>query len=464
MAAASSSTDSTQTSAALLSGLQTIKGAEAKQAVARICLALSNDGWSQKQCRELLARAGYQVKEPTLRNWLSQLNQSGAVGIVHKRSGRKNRLSLYQRLVMCGYILQCNDEGVLVGLKDYVSVCHTIFEESIDKSTACRYLAKDGFKLKKAKRRTGGYKHNTSALEAILWNWIKLRTEEGVFKAPRSRLCSIDFTYTSHRTNSQKSYAPSGQAQPVSTKGVPSYTNCLITCIWQDGANRTPSVLFTFNPKFRTDRATTRKRTEDREHLERCCDEFGIAEHRLIYIGAAKYEKRKYVAESSDLIRRFFSAYGVREHTTVFSDKGHAFSENGVDVLVDLGFKNHKTYPPPVHHFLSPNDNELHATAKQQWRELCSDFEDDVRSCCQLMHFLDKQTTAHSAAWFRRNITKLKEEDVVQLVRRGSAEQQRWNEHCKNLYHLSQGRDIRKDQFKIPKELQDTLDGPYYRT
>ena len=52
----------------------------------------------------------------------------------------------------------------------------------------------------------------------------------------------------------------------------------------------------------------------------------------------------------------------------IFTDCGHAFKDKqGLDLLEHNGFV-HVTYPPCVHHWLSPNDNHFHGVAKAQWR------------------------------------------------------------------------------------------------
>lgn len=256
---------------------------------------------------------------------------------------------------------------------------------------------------------------------------MEKRRSQGIFSVPQSRVCSIDFTYTSHRTHSIKSYAPINAEQQAIFDSTPKDTNCIVTVLWWDGVNRTPSVLYTYNPKFRTDRSRTKKRDGDRQHLQLCLDTSALDPNRVVYVGKAKGEKHTYVPESPDLVRRFFSYHGVRTETNFLSDKGNAFIDKGKDVLLDLGSKSHSTFPPSVHHYLSPNENELHGSSKRQWRETCDSFEDDVKSCYQLFFFLDQQTSHHSSTWFNRNMIKLKETGVEELISGASVEQQRFH-------------------------------------
>ena len=87
----------------------------------------------------------------------------------------------------------------------------------------------------------------------------------------------------------------------------------------------------------------------------------------------------------------------------ILSDQGCAFKEKGKDVLLDIGFGKHLTYPPAVHQFFSPNDNCLHGSAKRSWRTQDIDFEDDVLASLDLMYRLDFciKDVKH---WFNKNM------------------------------------------------------------
>lgn len=176
---------------------------------------------------------------------------------------------------------------------------------------------------------------------------------------PRSKLCSIDFAFSGHRNDLRSTLRPVGFVPPKSKSAVSTYTNCIITCVWADGKNRTPAMLFTYNQKFRRDRNPTKKRKAELVYLDKCLTRCEIDADRIVYVGEEKGEDRTFVAESADLVRRFFETYKyeVKKDCTVLSDNGNAFKDNGVDIFNVLGFKQHHCYPAAVHQYLSPNDN-----------------------------------------------------------------------------------------------------------
>ena len=82
--------------------------------------------------------------------------------------------------------------------------------------------------------------------------------------------------------------------------------------------------------------------------------------------------------------------------------------EDGVSVPEQVGFKNHDTYPANVHRFISMNDNRLHGTAKQKWRNSGLDHSDDVKSCLALLSYLDQNIIEWGKCWFNRYLWNLR--------------------------------------------------------
>ncbi len=242
----------------------------------------------------------------------------------------------------------------------------------------------------------------------------------------------------------------------------PRFTNCAVTCIWADGINRTPSILYSLNPDFRRDRKLTDRRKELLEHLDECLSRHGINEDRVVYVGNEKKETEVYTRECPDLLRRFFEYYGVESGATILSDKGNSFFEDGESVLEYLGFENHDTYPSDVHQYASPNDNKLHGTGKQIWRTSDVDLADDVDSCISLLKHFDNQTIKNSKLWFNRNMLELEKGGVEELIANAGSKKSHLHKSWLRAYRISVGKDVRGDRPEIPDELRDRLDGFYW--
>jgi hypothetical protein len=304
-------------------------------------------------------------------------------------------------------------------------------------------LSEDGFAARLAHKKGRGFVVDVEALRAELWNWVILQDfrSRGI---RREEFCSIDYTFTGHRNERQTTFAPRGGPQPMVAEKSSNYTNCIVTCLWADGVNRTPPVLFTYDPAFRTDRPPTKRRDAQLVHLRECMEKYGITAERIVYIGTEQKEMRKYARECPDLARRFFGIYPVPPNTTIFSDEGNSFIENGKSVLIDIGFAKHIKYPARVHQFLSPNDNKAHGTAKRAWRSCGVDHRDDVMSCLCLLSYLDDHIVKYSKHWWDTNMIRLKEEGVKDLIGDGRGKSCHLHKTWKRSYD-----DFMKDKMDI---------------
>ncbi len=159
--------------------------------------------------------------------------------------------------------------------------------------------------------------------------------------------------------------------------------------------------LFTYNPKFDNTRHPTKRRDEDAEHLAAMLSKYGVMGKQIVYMNGGG---KTYVPESPKLVRVFFGMWKeVPKETAIFTDGSRAFKEGSKDVIKELGFAGHLTYPSEVHAFLSPNDNGLHGPAKRQWLEKFESFTDDVEASICLLRVLS-DGMLKSRDYFSRNL------------------------------------------------------------
>jgi transposase len=437
---------------------------DVKTAIARVYLATPKSTMRRVDFLETWRRAGYGFSKSQLHAWVARIDAGGAAVSTTKATGAEAALSREQRDIIGGWVLACNHDGTAVHLADYCRFASTRLGRQLSDRTASNYLADDGFSYRVSQSKAKGFVVDVEKQRTQLLQWVQAQRRDDVFDAPRDRLASIDFTFTGHRTERRSSFATTGGAQPASSSALSTYTNCIVTVLWADGKNRTPPLLFTFNPDFRRDRNRTARRDDLVARLNKYHERYGIDKSRVVYVGKAKGERRMYCSESASLVRRFFELYGVPQGSRVLSDQGNAFFEKGASVLLDLGFQKHVCYPPDVHQFLSPNDNRLHGTAKQSWRSSRLDYKDDVKSCLALLSLLDRDIVKHSATWFSRNMLALKEEDVEGLI--GSCGKKHSHKHKAWLraYRIWAGVDARGGVPDAPKGLDDSLDGGYWES
>lgn len=363
-----------------------------------------------------LSAAGYKVSARQLDRWVARVNAGETAVSTTKATGAEVLMSREQRDIAGGWVLAQNLVGAPVHLTGYSAFCREQFHQPLSAQTASRYLREDGFSYRIMQSKTKGFSLDVEALRGQVWEWVQKSRSVGLFEIGRRRLASLDFTFTGHRTERCSGFASHGGSQPFSAESISIYTNCIITCLWADGVNRTPSMLFTYNAAFRRDRNPTQRRNAQVKHLDESLKQYGVTPERVVYVGKPKDETRTYVTESPELLRRFFKVYDVAQGTVVLSDNGNSLFEEGKSVLLGLGFKRHECYPTAVHQYLSPNDNRLHGTAKQSWRRSGVNHRDDVESCLFLLSRLDRDSLANSKQWFNQNMLKLKETDLKSMI------------------------------------------------
>lgn len=432
-----------------------------KTKIARLYKVQKAKGKTNKEFTAECAEAGWVFSERQLDRWLASVNSDLEVISPEKMTGSLPSLLRTQRDISSGWVLDQIDHGIAVHLASFCKFVLDHFSIIITKRTASNYLREDGFTYRIAKKKASSYVIDRARLEADLWNWV-FSNQKWLNNIPLSKLCSLDFTFTGHRTERRASFGIKGGAQLMEAFQVSRFTNCIITCPWADGKNRTPPVLFTYNPAFRLDRPSTARRDEQVEYLRARLAHYGIDKSRVIYNGKDKEEKETYAKECPDLLRRFFKLYKIPSDAVALSDNGNSFFENSESVLEALGFKNHLCYPANVHQWLSVNDNPLHGLSKGSWRASGVDYSDDVESCLMLLSFLDRDIINNSKLWFKRNFLELKEEDVGALIGSRGSKKSHLHKSWQRAYRIAIGQDARGDRPNIPEELQDRLDGLHW--
>jgi len=407
-----------------------------------------------------LCAAGYAVSARQLDRWVARVNSGTTAVPTAKASGAPALLSREQRDIAGGWVLAQNLVGAAVHLADYKAFCSKQFEPMISVQTVSRYLQEDGFSYRTLHSKAKGFSVDVESMRRQVWEWVQNQRAAGLFDVKHSHIASVDFTFTGHRTERRSGFASQGGSQPMSADSNTNYTNCIITCLWADGVNRTPSMLFTYNAAFRRDRNPTTRRVAQDKQFDECLKKYDLSPERICYVGEKRKETRTYVTESSDLLRQFFRHYGVAQDTVVLSDNGNSFFEQGKSVLLELGFKKHECYPAAVHQYLSPNDNRLHGAAKQSWRTSGINYKDDLDSCLCLLNRLDRDTRTHGKHWFENNMLKLREADLESMI--GSLGGKFSNLHRSWLraYWAWMG-DAQRDRPPADDNLDDPMDGAY---
>jgi hypothetical protein len=187
------------------------------------------------------------------------------------------------------------------------------------------------------------------------------------------------------------------------------FTNCIATLYYADGVMRHRPVLFTYSTWFNPNPAKTAKAQKKFRETEALMQKYGITWDDIVYFEGKPVngsKKLTYMKETPELVELFFEKRWVDSDVVLFSDDGKAFKEDGVPILRSY-FDETGVYPPPIHQFVSPNDNNLHGAAKRQWRAAMDrreiDPKNDVEQSLYLLCALINVRSEHVQKLFKRN-------------------------------------------------------------
>ena len=154
--------------------------------------------------------ADYGISERTLQRYATKLNEGQAPLSNFKSSGNVKALSGSQTKILVGYVLDKVMKNEQVVGKTIRVFCKTEFGVDISKATVTRYMAELGFVKRKAKLKAKGYIVDVDSLVDLYLMWLQEARTTKFFSCDLELLCSIDFTFTSHRTRQESSYVPKG--------------------------------------------------------------------------------------------------------------------------------------------------------------------------------------------------------------------------------------------------------------
>lgn len=153
-----------------------------------------------------LEKIGISLPERTLRRWRSNKDLTGAVYKSEKDSGKPATFLDDQLLLIVGNILALNLDRKQVGLREVQNLFLEHFGKTVSPAFVSKFLKKEGFSSKTAGINKPGYQLQVKDVVASFRSFIDQVRQDKVFDHPSHSICSVDFTFTSHRTSAQKSF------------------------------------------------------------------------------------------------------------------------------------------------------------------------------------------------------------------------------------------------------------------
>lgn len=361
-----------------------------------IFYALIAAGVSRAQTLGAFDAAGYPVTAHTMNRWKRRRDSGDLVSGLSKR-GRRQLLSPDQIDLVVGFVLSQNKDKRPVSRRLAAEFCLREFNIEMDERTVGRYFNRGGLRRRLANKRATGrasLDEQTRLYKDFLRNMPRqVRSGNTVFG-------SFDFTYDSHATNSQSTWAPKGAKQPNVQLKMNPYTNCYATLLYSNG-QQSPCLCFTYCKDFNFKRGQSAAAVQHNNRLRALLAEYNIDHNRIKVIPVPRGKSTKYAKEDAGMVKQMLDAYEI-DCEFMHTDNGNAFKRDGEDVVEELGFTRF-TAAPAIHQYVSPNDNLFHGARKKIWRASTTDFSDPIRSALSLMKTFDDAELSTVKDYFTKN-------------------------------------------------------------
>lgn len=366
-----------------------------KLCLAKVAVELKVRSLKIGEVTDIYKTAGYDVGLRTLGRWVSKLEKGEEPFVEEDKRGGKKSLSPQQENILVGYVLHKNNRGISVNREMCSNFLENHFDVTMSLQNISKYLEQNNLSLQFMGSRELTKVKSYSKYMNLYYQWLLDKHNALFFHGPRKLLASIDFMSNSRRIERLKTYSPIGQKQRKFIRVKVKYTDCYLTLLWADGVNRTPALLFTYNPDLDPDGPNADKVLE-------WCLELGLTPDRIYY----KKSKKTYYAEDTDMVSTVLDKYKrivpwAQVH--MMHDAGNSFYVNESDVFDDGWCSQVAVYEPTCHGELSPNDNSFHGIVKNEWKHRREKHKGEAKQALYLLHLCDKVEKRTVAAQFTRN-------------------------------------------------------------
>ena len=166
---------------------------------------------STRDFMTMMRVAGVTIPQRSLERYATAIGSQSHVFSPEKNSGRPSILNPQDVQLIVGYALHHNKKNKIVNYHNIKTFVQDKLSIQCDESTIKKILNGNGFVGRMASNRTIGYQQDDDQLAEELARWILEIRDSGVLDVSRYKLCSIDFTYTGHRTDRVTTIAMKGR-------------------------------------------------------------------------------------------------------------------------------------------------------------------------------------------------------------------------------------------------------------
>lgn len=428
---------------------------DARELVAQYAQSARDSGTPLAAFAKIGEKTDYAPSKRTLQRHVAALD-AGTTPLSHeKASGASKSLTDEQCEVLFGWVLWSPKK---VDLDALIATSARFFGVSISKPTASCYCTAGELSTQLTGKRPMPKKLSRDEYVLGYHEYVLDRHNDGFLSIDPSKLACADFFTDSHRTERDTTLNGKGLPQKKIAGHSWLYTSNFLTVIWADGINRTPCLLFTYNPWFDSNGPHA-------EEVMKWCKDFRIARDRIYYVKSSKHYCKEVNAQTSEFCRRYKDQL---KGTHVMHDGGNSFK-----IKKNLVFEEHcrrvSVMPSAQHGEISTCDNRNNALIKAKGKSMRSKDGNEAYNALALMYAADISHPAAIKRMFARNLfldTPLNLEAVDKLLTKG----EHLDPHREKLFDgylaafldfvAENGDNILEDP---PEADEDRLDGSYWR-
>lgn len=180
-----------------------------KTVIARFGVAWDKLKWKKSDFKLILA-AEYDVGQRNLQRWKKNLKSYGHAFSPSSEKVYPSSLSSHQKKVTVGYLCHLLKSHSPIRRETLLNFVNSQFDKSLKLTWASVFLKDHGFSLKVSRTQTSGFKDIFTDLAKVTRSYLENLRNNGLMELNRSLWCSIDFTYSGHRTQTERSYGLRG--------------------------------------------------------------------------------------------------------------------------------------------------------------------------------------------------------------------------------------------------------------
>jgi len=214
---------------------------------AQMALSLHASGVSTAAFAERAKTTNYSPSRRTLYRHVAAIKGGDSPLSTEKASGAKPKLTMEQREILAGRVLHWEKPTDLLFFQQSAEL---LFDVKLSKGTASKYAT--GLQL--SFQLVGGRPMRRGLTKSLYncgyFEWVKARHDDLFFDVPPERLFCSDFFSNSRRLDRKKTLSGIGQKQRKLLFPSYKWTDSFKVGLWGDGMNKTPALLFTYNPDF----------------------------------------------------------------------------------------------------------------------------------------------------------------------------------------------------------------------